>query len=151
MEFFSISFCQISNLSLFKWGRALEKLLGKSLSKRYDAWYMLVGICTHTLRTPKFLHTSVITYGDFMVIVEPCEKENFFCFLPCFLIFLFIIPWKCTCKIWSVIFYKRIFKIALLVNAGFKLNFQSCIVKNSNKNFIPFSVTQMHHCLGLKV
>ena len=31
---------------------------------------MLFGICIHTSRTPKFWHKYVITYGDFMVIVE---------------------------------------------------------------------------------
>ena len=31
---------------------------------------MLFGICPSTSRTPKFRNTYVITYGDFMVIVE---------------------------------------------------------------------------------
>ena len=33
---------------------------------------MLLDICPSTLRTPKFFHTYVITYGDFMAILEPC-------------------------------------------------------------------------------
>ena len=38
--------------------------------KMYDA-RQLFGICPYTSCTPKFWHTHVIMYGDFMVIVEP--------------------------------------------------------------------------------
>ena len=48
-----------------KW--TLEILPGKSLGKRYNAWYMLFRICPRTSRTPKIWHT----YGDFRVIAEP--------------------------------------------------------------------------------
>ena len=34
---------------------------------------MLFDVCPHTSRTPKFWHTCVITYGDFMGIVETCR------------------------------------------------------------------------------
>ena len=37
---------------------------------------MFFGICPHTSRTPKFWHTYVITYGDFMVIVDPCNLTS---------------------------------------------------------------------------
>ena len=39
---------------------------------------MLFGIYLRTPRTPKFWHTYVITYGDFMVIliVEPCKCDQ---------------------------------------------------------------------------
>ena len=50
---------------------SLGKLLGKSLGKMYDAWYMLFGICTCMSCTPKFWHMYMIAYGDFMIIVEP--------------------------------------------------------------------------------
>ena len=33
---------------------------------------MFFGICPRTSRTPKFWHTYVITYGDFIAIAEPC-------------------------------------------------------------------------------
>ena len=32
---------------------------------------MLFGICTYTSRMPKFWHMYLITYGDFVIIVEP--------------------------------------------------------------------------------
>ena len=34
---------------------------------------MLFCICPCMLLTPKFWHTYVFKYGDFMVIVEPCR------------------------------------------------------------------------------
>ena len=37
---------------------------------------MFFGICPSTSRTLKFLHTYVITYGDFMVIVNPCINNK---------------------------------------------------------------------------
>ena len=39
---------------------------------------MFFGIYLRTPRTPKFWHTYVITYGDFMVIliVEPCKCDQ---------------------------------------------------------------------------
>ena len=37
---------------------------------------MLFGISPSTSRTPKFWHTYVITYGDFMVIVKPCYNYS---------------------------------------------------------------------------
>ena len=37
---------------------------------------MLFCICPRTSRTPKFWHTYVIKYGDFMVILEPCYPRN---------------------------------------------------------------------------
>ena len=39
---------------------------------------MLFGIYLRTPRTPKFWHTYVITYGDFIVIpiVEPCKCDQ---------------------------------------------------------------------------
>ena len=46
-------------------------MLGKSLDKRYDAWYMLFGIFPCKSCMPKFWHTFVITYCNFMVTVEP--------------------------------------------------------------------------------
>ena len=42
----------------------------KSLGKRYDAWYMLFGICLHTSCKPKFWHKYMITYFNF-IIVKP--------------------------------------------------------------------------------
>ena len=46
-------------------------MLGKSLGKSCDPWYMLFGICSRTSRRPKLWHTYVITYGNFMGIVKP--------------------------------------------------------------------------------
>ena len=46
-------------------------MFGKSLGKRYDAWYILFGICPCMSLTPKFWQTYVIMYSDFMAIVEP--------------------------------------------------------------------------------
>ena len=45
----------------------------KSLGKKYDAWYILFGIWQLTSCTPKFRHIYVITYSNFIVIVEPWE------------------------------------------------------------------------------
>ena len=68
-----ISFCQISNL-LFYWSKnELRKNLGKSLGKRYDVCYVFFGISSNTSHTSKFWHIYMITYDNFMVIVEPCE------------------------------------------------------------------------------
>ena len=70
---FNISFCLISNPSFYLNKNELRKnCLGKSIGERYDAWYLLFGICTRTSHTPKFWNTYVITYGYFMIIVEPC-------------------------------------------------------------------------------
>ena len=69
---FNISFCQISNLSLYLNGKkALEKLLGKSLGKRYNAWYMLFGICPSMSRTPTCVRGHV---HDRLISIE---KEFF--------------------------------------------------------------------------
>ena len=40
----------------------------------YDVWYMLFGIWSSKSRTRKFWHTCVITYSDFMAIVEPWKQ-----------------------------------------------------------------------------
>ena len=37
---------------------------------------ILFGICPHMSRTPKFWHMHMITYSDFMVIVESCDIET---------------------------------------------------------------------------
>ena len=37
---------------------------------------MLFGICQGTSRTTKVWHTHVITYSNFMVIVEPWDDNN---------------------------------------------------------------------------
>ena len=49
-------------------------MLGNSLSRSYEAWYIF---CPSASRTPKFWHMYVITYGDFIVIAEPCFLMNF--------------------------------------------------------------------------
>ena len=54
----------------------LQKLLGKSLCKRYDASYMVFDNYPRTSRTPRFWHMYVILYGNFMVIVKPCEVRD---------------------------------------------------------------------------
>ena len=46
--------------------------------KMYDT-RQLFGICPYTSRTPKFCHTHVIMYGDFMVIVEPWWGDGACC------------------------------------------------------------------------
>ena len=55
-------------------------MLGKSLGKKDEAWYMLFGICLCTSciwRMPIFCHTYMITYGNFLVIREPCSSKIF--------------------------------------------------------------------------
>ena len=51
-------------------------MLGKSLDKKHDVWYMLFVICLHTSHTSKFWHKYMITYSNFMVIVEPWELDG---------------------------------------------------------------------------
>ena len=66
---FNISFCRISNLSFHLNKNELRK-------NCWENHYVkgvtpdIIGICP---RTPKFWHTYVITYGDFMVIVKPLD------------------------------------------------------------------------------
>ena len=74
---FNIIFFQISNLSFYLNLRtSLGKLLGISLGKRYDAWYLLFGTCPCTSHMPKFWHTYMIMYSDFIVIVKPCPNPQ---------------------------------------------------------------------------
>ena len=37
---------------------------------------MFFGICPHTSRTPKIWHKCMITYRDFMVLVDPCNLTS---------------------------------------------------------------------------
>ena len=68
-------FCQISNISFYLNKNDIRKNCQENhlvkVVKRYSAWCMLFGICPRTLLTPKFWHMYVMTYGNFMVIVEP--------------------------------------------------------------------------------
>ena len=95
---------------------------------------MLFVICSYTSHTPKFWQMHVITYSDFMIIVESCKiKPNFL---------EFRLDWHFQCfSNWTNKIKEKTYACPKQINTIFNFNWG---YQNEQKNQFKISKLQNH-------